>query len=241
MPNESAINFKPKRWHQKWWGVFFLVIMALVLSYGAALLFEVVKMIEAYQQQLPTSGDMAVSQNNEIRKVAETSDDPYWGPANADIVIVEFSDFQCPYCAQEFSNLKKIRQEYQSKVKIIYRDMPNIVDHDQALGAAMAAECADEQGKFWPYHDLLFANQANLSDENFKLWAGQIKLKQEQFDNCLDSQKYKNEVLNDLAEGLKLNITGTPTFFVNGNMAAGVITYEQFKELLDKALEIQKK
>jgi len=130
--------------------------------------------------------------------------------------------------------LKKISQEYQTTVKIIYRDIPNLINHPDALNASLAADCAAEQKKFWEYHDLLFDNQADLSLENLKLLAAKLNLNMSQFDQCLDSQKYLSEVQNDLQDGLQLGITGTPTFFINGAKVAGVIPYETFKLVIEK-------
>ena len=174
-----------------------------------------------------------------FREMLETTDDPYFGFQQAELVIVEFADFQCPFCKEAYLTVKKIREEYQDRVKIIYRDLPDLTSHPDALNAAIAAECADEQGRFWPYHDKLFANQNNLTVENLKLLATQSGLNLSQFNQCLDNNKYAAEVQNDLQDGLKFGIIGTPTFFINGNKVPGNIPYETFKAIIEKILQGQ--
>lgn len=165
-------------------------------------------------------------------------DDPVKGEAGAPVTLVEFSDFQCPFCERGWEIMKQVEEEYvkTGKVKIVFRDFP-LEFHDKAKAAAMAAECADEQGKFWEYHDKLFENQGELSMENFKKWAGELGLDGSQFNECLDSEKYKAEVEKDMGEGQEYGVSGTPAFFVNGRMITGAQPYEVFKEAIEEALK----
>lgn len=239
-------NVEKKHWHQKWWGVIILIVLSIVAIYLAAFLYTVIAQIEYINNNgfdnLNLGQDFTdnfINPNLNIRDIVETRDDPFHGPEEANLVIVEFSDFQCPFCKQAQPIIKKIRDEYPDNVKIIYRDFPVMSSHPQSLNAAIAAECASEQDMFWQYHDELFANQANLSDANLKLIAQNLNLDTQAFNNCLDSQRFKNEVLDDLQDGIKAGITGTPTFFINGSKVPGVIPYENFKQLIDGIIEYE--
>jgi len=164
-------------------------------------------------------------------------DDPAWGPKDAAVTIEEFSDFQCPYCARFASEtLPKIREAYGDKVRFIYRDFPITRTHQFAQKAAEAAQCAHEQGQFWKYHDLLFANQNALALSDLKRYAGQVGLDSGKFNDCLDSGKNAQEVTLDLQDGNQAGVTGTPAFLINGLLVTGAQPFEQFKAVIDQAL-----
>ena len=157
------------------------------------------------------------------------------GPKGAPVTIVEFSDFQCPYCRRAEDSLTAVRKEYGNKVRTIYRDYPLPI-HDHALKAAEAARCAEEQGKFWPYHDALFADQTKLDDAGLKATAAKLKLKTKQFDSCLDSGKYADAVKKDQAYGASLGVHGTPAFFINGRFLDGAQPAQAFEEVINDEL-----
>jgi protein-disulfide isomerase len=231
---------KDKKWHQKWWGIVVLLVFTALILYIGTFIYQVVSLVEAQNQLLADSYNAGSSDGASAinsRDLLEKKDAPYFGLASAKIVIVEFSDFQCPYCQQAYPILKRIRQEYKDSVKIIYRDFPNLVNHPDALNAALAVNCAFEQSKFVVYHDLLFDNQANLSVENLKNLAQVAGLDLATFDQCLDSQKYLTKIQNDLQEGVKFELTGTPTFFINGFKIAGVIPYDTLKAVIEELLK----
>lgn len=238
---------EPKaKWHQKWWGVFLLIVMALIVVSVGVFIYQYVFYLQLYIQGKQSAQEENVNATPaievpsliDVRNVVETTDDPSWGPAEADIVIVEFSDFQCPFCKQTFPVIQQLEQDYGDEIKFIYRDFPNSEIHPQALDAAMAGECADEQGMFWDYHKFLFMNQDNLAVDNLKKIARDIGLNSEQFNNCLDTKKYQMEVLNDLDDGSNLGVVATPTFFINGNLVQGAIDYQTFKIIIDRIKEI---
>ena len=158
------------------------------------------------------------------------------GSEDAKVTIVEFSDFQCPACGAAHPVVKQVIKEYGDRILFVYRHFPLLATHQYALKAAEAAEAAGEQGKFWEYHDLLFANQDNLKTEDLKNYAKQIGLDMKKFDEALDSGKHKDKVLSDLDDGEKFGVTSTPTFFINGQMNRGVLNLDQFKSAIDKAL-----
>jgi protein-disulfide isomerase len=163
---------------------------------------------------------------------------PTWGPADAKVKIVEFSDFQCPFCEIFYKQTYQlIKQRYGDKVQFAFRHFPIAQIHPDAERASMASECANEQGKFWEYHDALFLNQKNLSRDALVQYANQIKVPNiEQFTTCLDSQKYLTKVQDDLNAGINYSVTGTPTFFINGNILVGAQQFATFAAYIDQEL-----
>lgn len=162
-----------------------------------------------------------------------SADEPAWGPADAGIVIIEYSDFQCPYCKMFTDNTyARLRQMYGDQVRFVYRDFPLDSIHPRARPAAEAAQCAHEQGKFWEYHDLLFANQQALETDDLKRYAQQLSLDMEQFNQCVDTRKYQASVEADVQAGLRQNVTGTPTFFINGQALVGAQPFEAFQAVI---------
>lgn len=165
-------------------------------------------------------------------------DDPAWGPADAKVTVIEFSDFQCPYCRRfHDETLPQLRQMYGDRIRFVYRDLPLTSLHAFAQGAAEAAECADEQGKFWEYHDLLFQNQTALQPADLKAYAARLGLNQSAFDACVDSHKYADEVNADVQAASDAAITGTPTFFINGRRLVGAQPLSAFQQAIDAALQ----
>ena len=169
-------------------------------------------------------------------------DDPVKGDEDAPVTIIEFSDFQCPFCQRFFEQtLPQIKTNYidTGKVNIVYRDFPLDSLHPQARPAAIAAECADEQGKFWEMHDLLFEKQQEWSGVGstlFKQYAKDLGLDSSKFDSCLDSRKYEDEVQSDLDDGVNAGVQGTPGFFINGIPLSGAQPYSVFQAAIEQAL-----
>ena len=162
-------------------------------------------------------------------------DDAIDGKKDAPVIIVEFSDFECSYCARHTATIAKIKQEYGDKVAVVFRDYP-LDFHKNAQKAAEAAECAADQNKFWDYHDKLFANQQALDVVSLKKYAGELKLKQSAFDKCLDSGQNKDEVQKDLKDGNAAEVTGTPATFINGRKVTGAQPFEIFQKIIDEEL-----
>ncbi len=162
-------------------------------------------------------------------------DNPSLGAREALVTIVEFSDFQCPSCARFVPIIKQLIAQYGDKVRIIFRDFPLTI-HKDAPKAAEAASCANEQGKFWEMHDKLFSNQNNLRVNDLKRYAAEIGLDITNFSQCLDSGKYSKEWQEDMADGSRYGISGTPTFFINGRLVVGAVPYEVFAKIIDEEL-----
>ena len=160
-------------------------------------------------------------------------DDPAIGDPEASLTIVEFADFQCPFCARFFSTTEKqIIEQYvkTGKARLVYRDFPLTSIHPEAQKSAEASECADEQGKFWEFHDLLYQRQNALSLNNYKQWAKELGLNAGSFDQCLDSGKYAAEVQKDFSDGQAAGVGGTPATFVGDTFLSGALPFEDYPD-----------
>ena len=157
------------------------------------------------------------------------------GNRKAPVTIVEFSDYQCPYCRQVEATLKQVLTKYGDKVSLAYRDFPLTAIHPQAMIAAVASRCALEQGKFWEYHDQLLT-VSKLEKDDLLGYAHNLKLDDKQFESCLTSEKYKTDIEKDEQEGRKAGVNGTPGFFINGLSLSGAQGQDAFARLIDDEL-----
>ena len=160
---------------------------------------------------------------------------PARGPERANVTIVEFSDFQCPFCARVGPTLDRIHQEYGDKVRIVFKHLPLSI-HPKAPAAHAAAEAAHRQGKFWEMHDKIFKGQRALSEESYVQWAGELGLDIDRFKRDLASSDVKGAVDRDSREASALGVTGTPGFFINGKFMSGAQPFSSFKTAIDAAL-----
>src|SRR3989344_435889 len=162
-------------------------------------------------------------------------DDHFKGDSNAPVTIIEWSDFECPFCGRFYTEtLGQIDEKYikTGKVKLVYKDFP-LSFHPQAQKAAEAAECAGDQGKFWEMHDLLFEKGVQGGVASFKQYAQELSLKSAEFDGCLDSGEMAGEVQKDMADGGKGGIQGTPGFLINGQLVSGAQPFVVFQQVID--------
>lgn len=164
-----------------------------------------------------------------------TDGDPSRGKEGARVTIIEFTDYQCPFCARARPTINQIMETYGDKVYYVLRDFP-LNFHPLAQKAAEAAECAGEQDEYWDYSQKLWDNQKALDIASLKKYAVELKLDTGKFDQCLDSGKMADEVNKDMSDGSKAGVTGTPSFFINGQMLTGARPFEQFKEVIDLEL-----
>jgi len=172
-------------------------------------------------------------------RVTVEGEGPTKGPDSAPVKIVEFSDFECPYCSRVNPTLAQIQDNYGDKVQIEFRQFP-LAMHANARKAGEASLCADDQGHFWKMHDLLFGDQQNLGVDGLKEKAATIEgLDTEAFNTCLDSGKYASQVEADFQEGTRLGVTGTPAFFINGRFISGAQPYDNFSSIIDEELELK--
>ena len=170
------------------------------------------------------------------RAEVEVADAPSTGPANAPVTIVEFSDFECPYCSRVVPTIDRVKEEYGDQVRVVFKQFPLAI-HANAQKAAEASLCAHDQGKFWEMHDAMFADQQNLGPEGLAAKAESIGLDMEAFRQCMNAEKYAAAVQEDMREGSAVGVSGTPAMFVNGRLISGAVPYEQIAVVIDEELE----
>jgi protein-disulfide isomerase len=160
---------------------------------------------------------------------------PVRGPESAKVEMIEFSDFQCPFCQRANPTVEQVLKTYGDKIKFVYRHYP-LPNHPNARPAAEAAACAETQGRFWEYHDRLFANPTRLADADLKAHAAALGLDTAAFDACFDNHQQKAGVDADIAAADAAGVTGTPAFFINGRMLDGAQPFDAFKRVIDEEL-----
>jgi protein-disulfide isomerase len=168
------------------------------------------------------------------KKVVEAKG-PAKGPDGAKVTIVEFSDFQCPFCSRAIGTVDQVMEQYAGKVRLVFRQFP-LDFHEKAPKAAQAGLCANEQGKFWEMHDAMFKDQSKIDVDGLKATAVALGMDAAKFNDCLDSGKMKKAVDEDIEAGKKVGVNGTPAFFINGSMLSGAQPLEAFKEVIDTEL-----
>jgi predicted DsbA family dithiol-disulfide isomerase len=172
-----------------------------------------------------------------LRVKIDTAGYPTLGPNNAPITIVEFSDFECPFCGGLFPTLKEVEKNYGDKIRIVYRQFPLTSVHPHAEKAAEASLCAYEQQHFWEFHDSMFGNQKELSVPDLKQRAVDLKLNTDKFNECLDSGRQVAAIQKDVQEGARSGVTGTPAMFINGRFLNGNQPYPAIKDIIDDELQ----
>jgi predicted DsbA family dithiol-disulfide isomerase len=212
-------------------------------------LAEVAPQIRQYledieRQQLVTALVAELGSEREIKYFVEPAraefdyeDAPSFGPEDAPVTLIEFSDFECPFCSRFFPTLNKIKEEYGDRVRIVYLQFPLTNIHPNAFKAAEASLCAHEQGRFWEMHDLLFQEQQTLAVPELKEKAERLGLDTEEFASCLDSGRQADRIRRDLTQGQAAGINGTPALFVNGvSVPGGAVPYEVVAAAIDREL-----
>ncbi len=216
--------------------VFFGLIVALLfvqVGFSAALMRRLNDLEETINQRTFTA--QSINQTESLPAYVENvsvDDDPSKGTIGAPITIVEFSDYECSYCAQAAGDVEEILARYEGKILFVYRDYPQFPN---APKAAEAAQCAGSQGKFWEMHDLLFANQNQLAAEFLPEYANQLGLDVDQFNECMGNGVFTNEVNRDKVDGETYQVRGTPTFFVNGYRIPGA-SFDALTQQIDALL-----
>jgi len=178
---------------------------------------------------------LPVGRSLEPINVEVDENDASKGPDDAKVTIIEFSDFQCPYCGRGRDVADEVMEYYGDKVRLVFKHFP-LSFHENAQKAAEAAECAGDQEKFWEMHDYMFDNPTELGTPNLKTAAANFGLNSSEFNECLDSGKYEGKVKNDMSAGSELGVTGTPAFFINGQMISGAQPFEKFQEIIEREL-----
>lgn len=170
------------------------------------------------------------------RAQVTTNGAPFKGAEKAQVTIVKFEDFECPFCKNVQPTLASVLKQYNGRVRVVHKDLPLEAIHRQAQLAAEAARCAGDHGKFWEYHDILYAKAPKFAADDLKAYAKDMSLDTAKFDQCLTSGKYRAAVQKDLSEGAQLGLTGTPTFFINGREISGALPVESFAAIIDEEL-----
>jgi len=210
-----------------------LIISIFTNGFGLNLEREVIKDAQPAQAAQPRGGSAPSLDMKEL-----IDDDEVRGDKNAKVTIVEWSDFECPFCTRFYTQtLESIIKEYvdTGKVKFVYRDFP-LDFHTNAQKASESAECAGEQGKFWEMHDMLFEKGVSGGVSSFKQFASSIGLDSNKFNECLDSGKMEEEVKKDMQDGTAVGIIGTPGFIINGQLVSGAQPFENFKQVIEAEL-----
>lgn len=233
---EEAETFTFKATH------FYAILVVLAFSVGVILGYIVWGRAPATQTaaaQVP--GDIAQAPvitptQQYVRYKISTDGFPSLGPADAPITLVEFSDFQCPFCRQwEQQTYQPLLAAYPGKIRFVYRDFPLTSIHPNAEPSAEAAQCANEQNAFWPFHDKLF-NSDTLSDAVYQQYAQDLNLNMTQFNECYSTHKYQKAIQDDSNFALNMGVNSTPTFFINGLAVIGAQPIDVFKQIIDKEL-----
>ena len=184
----------------------------------------------------PRTAPVAADAPADQRVNVSTDGDPSIGPSDAPITIVEFSDYQCPYCQAWYQQtFDQLMANYPDKILFVYRDLP-LPGHPESLPAAEAANCAGEQGAYWKFHNDLFSGQYSLSRAAYEQYASDLGLDTAAFSACLDDHRYQAEVKADYADAVSIGLSGTPSFVINGRILVGAQPFEQFKEIIDADL-----
>jgi protein-disulfide isomerase len=224
---ESLAAVQPKRWYKKVW------LWAIVVIFASLVFFMWQVLIEFHKIEL--------QKNNLINSNATSSlmiepQNPSTGPANAILQVVEFADFSCPFCEQEFGPLRQFVAAHPADVRLVFRHFPLDDVHPRARPAAIASWCAQQQGKFWPYHDKLYLNQGHHEDSDLQNYALQVGLNVSVWQKCLASPQAAAAVEHDFQAGAQAGVKATPTFFINGHMVKGVIPLSEWESILTQFL-----
>ncbi|MEE2751192.1 MAG: thioredoxin domain-containing protein [Myxococcota bacterium] len=167
----------------------------------------------------------------------EEAGNPSLGPENAEITIVEFAEYECGYCSRAKVTIDRLMEEYEGRIRLVYRDFP-LQFHERAIPAAVAANCAGEQSRYWEMHNTLLSGQSNLDDASLAKYAEDAGVDMDKWRACVAKPEVQvQEIMADMEAGAKAGVTGTPAFFVNGIFLSGALPYEAFKELIERELE----
>ena len=199
---------------------------------------EATKATETAQQDAQAQAANDGNQQQQVKRYAVSiDDDPVRGNNDAPITIIEFSDYQCPFCRQwHVEVLPQLQAKYGDKIRLVYRDFPLYSIHPSAESAAVAANCAGEQESYYEYGDLLFNNQDSLNTQTYEKLAQDLKLDLTSFKQCVAENRYKNEIDGDYKFASELGVRSTPTFFINGLAVVGAQPFEVFEQIIDMEL-----
>jgi len=242
-PADAPVSHPPTKISQIWLFLS-LVIVGFLVGIGSGYLIWGLSLDQRVQTGVTAALKSTQEANRpepptELKRYDVPVDDDYiLGPEDAPITIIEFSDYQCPYCKKWYDEvLLPLFEAYPGKIRFVYRDFPLTSSHPQAVAAAEAANCAGEQGKYYDYHNSLFSNKYQLSASGYAQYASELGLDIEKFDECVRSQRSRVEIMADLEWASTLGVSSTPTFFLNGIPLVGAQPLETFQMVIDWELE----
>jgi protein-disulfide isomerase len=231
MANDKRETHSGKQWatsFQYW----MLGLMVLLIA------ISIVSLAYSWKTYSVVAGGTATVKTTVKASVGGTglkADDPVLGSKNAKLTIIEYSDYQCPYCGRVEPTIKQVMSTYGDQVRLVFRDFP-LSFHENAMPAALAANCAQDQGKFWEYHDLLFANQEALDAASLKKYATQVGLDATKFNDCFDTKKFQAAIADDMSTAQADGVQGTPFFKIGSQQVSGALPFDSFKKVIDAEL-----
>lgn len=194
--------------------------------------------LNARVTQLETLATAPTPQATTLNKVysVDVATGPAKGPASAPVTIAAFSEFECPFCSSATPTLKQLERAYKDRVRFVWKHLPLTSIHPHAMNAALASEAARNQGKFWEYHDKLFANQKRLEPDDLTRYAQELGLDVARFEKDRTDPQIKKRVEADIAQAAALSVKSTPTFFINGRIVRGAMPFETFSTIIEQQL-----
>jgi protein-disulfide isomerase len=241
-----------KHWYKRWWGfaiIIFLALASAAVIYLGILIIENTRHIKNGDYKIEGSGAWLTKAQFEEGKEkilkSITDDDPWLGAEEPVIYIVAYESFGCPFCKENQADIKQLIAKFGPLLRFVSKDFPTESLHPNVMSAHLAANCANEQGKYWEYRDLLYANQATqenpelFSKENLITLSKQVGLNNAQFKKCLDDEKFIQEIRQDVASGYNVKVVGTPSYIVNGALIEGEIKFPVWEKLIGYILQNQ--
>lgn len=226
-------------WYKRWWGRTLIVLILLVLiivGYFAQMVYSNVQhRVKGDIYNKETGQWITLAEYKETRRAISkliTGDDPWLGAEEPAVYIEAYESFGCPFCKANQKDLKELLAHYSSVVRLVVKDFPLEGIQPGVFDAHLAAACADEQGKYWEYHDYIYEHQDAFTKAELKQWAKTLSLDTAKFNKCLDDEKYSNEIRQDYAEGVEAGVVGTPGYVINGTLISGTIPFETWQQIL---------
>ncbi|MFA5126929.1 MAG: DsbA family protein [Patescibacteria group bacterium] len=247
---EAVSHSYYKPWRKRWWGILIMIfIVAAVLAvmyfiYLLSVQFQHFSKGDIYNKQTGmwiTEGQYR--ENQKMFNETLTGDDPYLGSQEPLVYVIAYDSFACPYSKDNQVDIQQMIAKYGKFVRFIVKDFPTEGLHPNVTNAHLAADCANEQNKYWEYRDLLYANQPDdanpdaFSKANLEALAEKVGVNKKQFKNCLDTEKYNQEIKQDFASGVQMGVVGTPSYVINGNLIPGEIKFDVWQKVLAYIVE----
>ncbi len=229
-----------KPWHKRWWGRVFIAVLFLMVVgviYFGFLTFSSLRHIQKGEIYSPDAGlwmtPDQLANSQEIAANLLSDDDPWIGAEKPLVNVIVYEDFGCPFCKENQADIKKMMSKFASIVRLTAKDFPNEGLHKGVFDAHLAAGCANDQGRYWEYRDLLYKNQGDeFTRPQLKDLAKTLGLDMLQFNDCMDTDKHNQEIRQDYASGVNLEVAGTPSYLINGSLIPGEITYDIWEQII---------